>query len=165
MHGCSGKCSSKFITICRLHQWYNCVCYGCSDVCAHYDWNCLTNFDDCNKNKNLEFEKNENLRNLKNLLLLATIVTTIEVDVDELWTSTVTRTPIIKPTTGFCNNSLSWKKRPTAREPNKRNAVDNKSKEHMKKYNKLMRKNIFAKIIKIRCDFSALLHSVKTNKN
>lgn len=30
-----------------------------------------------------------------------TIVTTIEVDVDEDWTRTVTRTPIMRPTIGF----------------------------------------------------------------
>jgi hypothetical protein len=37
----------------------------------------------------------------------ATIVTMIEVDVEELWTSTVARMPIISPAIGFCRSSLS----------------------------------------------------------
>jgi hypothetical protein len=40
----------------------------------------------------------------KKLILLPpapTMLTIMEVDVEELWTSTVTRIPIINPTTGF----------------------------------------------------------------
>ncbi len=34
------------------------------------------------------------------------MVTTMEVDVEELCTSTVARIPIISPATGFCSNSF-----------------------------------------------------------
>lgn len=72
---------------------------------------------------------------VSNILLDATIVTAIDVDVDDDCTNTVTNTPIIRPTIGFCNNSLSWKKFPITRAPSKRNDVLNNSNEQMNEYN------------------------------
>jgi hypothetical protein len=42
--------------------------------------------------------------------------TITEVQVDELWTSTVNITPIISPTTGFVRSSLFWKMEPVKEE-------------------------------------------------
>ena len=51
---------------------------------------------------------------LKHLLSAATMVTTMEVVVEELWTRTVHSSPIITPQTGFRTNSLSWNTWPAA---------------------------------------------------
>lgn len=41
-----------------------------------------------------------------------TMLTTIEEEVDELWTNSVTRIPITNPATGFDRTVLSWKMLP-----------------------------------------------------
>lgn len=46
------------------------------------------------------------------LLPEATRLTTIEVEVDELWTSTVTKIPTTRPATGLDSITLSWKMSP-----------------------------------------------------
>ena len=43
-----------------------------------------------------------------------TMLTTMEEEVDELWTSRVTRTPMTKPARGFERTELSWKMSPAA---------------------------------------------------
>lgn len=43
-----------------------------------------------------------------------TMLTTIEEEVLELWTSTVTNTPITSPATGLASTALSWKMSPAA---------------------------------------------------
>jgi len=63
----------------------------------------------------------------------ATMVTTMDVDVLELCTSTVARTPIIRPATGLLSNSLFEKAAPAARPPTRRNAELRKSSEQTKK--------------------------------
>lgn len=63
----------------------------------------------------------------------ATIVTAIEVDVDELWTRTVTKTPIISPTIGFFSRSLFDITLPAALPPIRRNDDERKSNEQIKK--------------------------------
>ena len=50
--------------------------------------------------------------NIMHLLPLETMDTMTDVHVELLWTNTVNRTPSISPTTGFCNNGLSWKMLP-----------------------------------------------------
>lgn len=42
------------------------------------------------------------------------MLTTMDEDVLELWTMTVTSTPITSPATGFANTTLSWKISPAA---------------------------------------------------
>lgn len=42
----------------------------------------------------------------------ATRLTTMEVEVDELWTSTVTKIPTTSPATGLDSTALSWKMSP-----------------------------------------------------
>lgn len=42
----------------------------------------------------------------------ATRLTTMEVEVDELWTSTVTKIPTTSPATGLDSTTLSWKMSP-----------------------------------------------------
>lgn len=44
-----------------------------------------------------------------------TMLTTMEEEVDELWTSSVTRMPITSPATGLDRTLLSWKMFPAAR--------------------------------------------------
>lgn len=41
--------------------------------------------------------------------LADTMLTMMEEEVEELWTRTVVRMPIITPTTGFCSKSFCWK--------------------------------------------------------
>ena len=64
----------------------------------------------------------------------ATIATTIEVDVDELCTNTVTRTPIISPAIGLLNISFSENALPAALPPRRRNAELRKLSEQMNMY-------------------------------
>ena len=61
----------------------------------------------------------------------ATIATTIDVDVEELCTSTVTNTPIMSPATGLLRISFSEKALPAALPPNRRKAELRKLKEQM----------------------------------
>src|ERR1700733_13568196 len=79
-----------------------------------------------------------------------TIVTTMDVEVDDDCTSTVTRTPITSPTTGFLSRSLSDMIRPAARPPTKRNAELKKSSEQMKRYKRTRSAVIFATVMAIR---------------
>ena len=71
---------------------------------------------------------------IQNLLRAATIATTMEVVVDELWTRTVARMPIIRPATGLLRISVEAKASPAAFPPNKRKALLRKSNEQMNKY-------------------------------
>ena len=71
--------------------------------------------------------KNNNLC----LLCAATIETTIEVVVDELWTRTVARIPIIKPATGLLKILFEAKASPAAFPPSNRKALLRKSSEQM----------------------------------
>ena len=68
-----------------------------------------------------------------NLPSPATIATTIDVDVEELCTSTVTSTPIIRPATGLLSISFSAKALPAALPPRRRNAELRKLNEQMKR--------------------------------
>lgn len=57
------------------------------------------------------------LTDVRNLLCAysrpeATRLTMIEVEVDELWTSTVTKIPTTRPATGLDSTALSWKMSP-----------------------------------------------------
>ena len=63
------------------------------------------------------------------LLFAPTILTTIEVDVEELCTRTVTKMPIINPTTGLPRKG-PWKMSPVALPAIRRNDDDRKSSEH-----------------------------------
>ena len=71
---------------------------------------------------------------IQNLLPAATIETTMEVVVDELWTRTVAKMPIIRPATGLLRISFEAKASPAAFPPNKRKALLRKSNEQMNKY-------------------------------
>ena len=71
---------------------------------------------------------------IQNLLPAATIDTTMEVVVDELWTRTVARMPIIRPATGLLRISFEAKASPAAFPPNRRKALLRKSNEQMNKY-------------------------------
>lgn len=62
------------------------------------------------------------------------MVTTIEVEVDELCTSTVTNTPIIRPTIGFCSSSLWVITRFAVLPPSNRKLVLNSSSEQTNVY-------------------------------
>ena len=79
---------------------------------------------------------------IQNLLRAATIATTMEVVVDELWTSTVARMPIIRPATGLLRISFEAKASPAAFPPNKRKALLRKSNEQMNKYRRPRSKTI-----------------------
>ena len=63
-----------------------------------------------------------------------TIVTTIDVDVDDDWTRTVTRTPIINPTIGFWSNVELDINLPAALLPIKRNEDERKFSEKINVY-------------------------------
>ena len=71
---------------------------------------------------------------IQNLLPAATIETTMEVVVDELWTRTVAKMPIIRPATGLLRISFEAKASPAAFPPNRRKALLRKSNEQMNKY-------------------------------
>ena len=58
----------------------------------------------------------------------------MEVVVDELWTRTVARMPIIRPATGLLRISFEAKASPAAFPPNRRKALLRKSNEQMNKY-------------------------------
>ena len=65
---------------------------------------------------------------------LATNETITLVHVDELWTSTVKRTPIIKPTIGFAMNLFFAKTSPADLPAARRNASVKNVREHTKTY-------------------------------
>ena len=81
-----------------------------SDVGPHHHWNGRSHIQNLKKVREEEvggiLERRERQRRL--LPSLETIDTMTEVQVEELCTSTVKNTPIMRPTTGFVNMSLPW---------------------------------------------------------
>ena len=63
----------------------------------------------------------------------------MEVEVEEDWTSTVTSTPIISPTTGFCSSSELENSAPMFLPPRIRKESERKEREQTKKYKHVSR--------------------------
>ena len=61
------------------------------------------------------------------------MATMMEVEVEEDWTKTVTKTPIIKPTTGLVRSSELEKRDPRFFPPRILNESERKEREQMKK--------------------------------
>ena len=97
---------------------------------------------------------------IQNLLPAATIDTTMEVVVDELWTRTVAKMPIIRPATGLLRISLEAKASPAAFPPNSRKALLRKSNEQMKKYRRPRSRTILVKAKATRRNFPLQSSSV-----
>ena len=93
------------------------------------------------------------------------MATTIDVDVLELWTSTVTRTPIMRPHTGLLSRKWSLSTSPAASPPSKRKAELRKSKEQMKKYMKTISKMILTMRKKTNLTRCWVLRAVKAEKD
>ena len=100
------------------------------------------------------------LQTQNDLLSAATIETTMEVVVDELWTRTVAKMPIIRPATGLLRMSFEAKASPAAFPPNRRKALLRKSNEQMNKYRKPRSRTIFANDKATRRNFPNLSSSV-----
>jgi len=64
--------------------------------------------------------------------------TMIEVEVEEDWTRTVTRTPIMRPTTGFWRRSELENRAPMLRPPRILKESERKEREHTKKYRQVI---------------------------
>ena len=79
-----------------------------SDVGPHHHWNGRSHIQNLKVREQVGgiLERRERQRRL--LPSLDTIDTMTDVQVEELWTSTVKNTPIMRPTTGFANMSLPW---------------------------------------------------------
>ena len=97
---------------------------------------------------------------IQNLLPAATIETTMEVVVDELWTRTVAKIPIIRPATGLLRISFEAKASPAAFPPNKRKALLRKSNEQMNKYRRPRSSTILVNAKATRRNFPVQLSSV-----
>ena len=97
---------------------------------------------------------------IQNLLPAATIETTMEVVVDELWTRTVAKMPIIRPATGLLRISLEAKASPAAFPPNRRKALLRKSNEQMNKYRRPRSRTILVKAKATRRNFPLQSSSV-----
>ena len=97
---------------------------------------------------------------IQNLLPAATIDTTMEVVVDELWTRTVAKMPIIRPATGLLRISFEAKASPAAFPPNRRKALLRKSNEQMKKYRRPRSRTILVKAKATRRNFPLQSSSV-----
>ena len=95
-----------------------------------------------------------------NLLPAATIETTMEVVVDELWTRTVAKMPIIRPATGLLRISFEAKASPAAFPPNRRKALLRKSNEQMNKYRRPRSRTILVKAKATRRNFPLQSSSV-----
>ena len=100
------------------------------------------------------------LQTQNDLLSAATIETTMEVVVDELWTRTVAKMPIIRPATGLLRMSFEAKASPAAFPPNRRKALLRKSNEQMNKYRKPRSRTIFVNDKATRRNFPNLSSSV-----
>lgn len=98
------------------------------------------------------------------LLLAPTIVTTIEVLVDELWRTTVTTTPIINAATGLLISELSPRSSPAFCPANSRNELPRISSAQMKKYRKPTKKTPLRMLMKIRVVFCPLVISTRKSK-
>lgn len=97
-----------------------------------------------------------------NLLSEATIATTIEVVVEELWTRTVPNIPIIKPAIGLERILFEAKASPAALPPRSRKALLRKSKEQINMYRRPMRSVIFAMLLQT---LATLPHVSKSEKS
>lgn len=104
--------------------------------------------------------KKTKIRN--NLLSEATIATTIEVVVEELWTRTVPNIPIIKPAIGLERILFEAKASPAALPPRSRKALLRKSKEQINMYRRPMRSVIFAMLLQT---LATLPHVSKSEKS
>ena len=100
-----------------------------------------------------------------NLLPDETMATTMEVDVDELWTRTVANKPITTPATGFERTDFSVKTSPACFPPRRRNAELRKLNEQTNKYNRPKRNAIFIKAPKTRRTFPVVVSSIYVRKN
>ena len=84
----------------------------------------------------------------------------MEVVVDELWTRTVAKMPIIRPATGLLRMSFEAKASPAAFPPNRRKALLRKSNEQMNKYRRPRSRTIFVNAKATRRNFPNLSSSV-----
>ena len=114
--------------------------HTCADICPHYHW--YSSFHTNHWNIQL-ITQNRNFKTFiiiseiqgdspwfRNLPPLDTSDTITDVQVEELWTRTVKRTPIINPTTGLLRTSFPANISPADFPANSRNASVKKVKEH-----------------------------------
>lgn len=80
----------------------------------------------------------------------ATIATTTDVVVEELWKRTVARRPIINPATGFASGPSVENTLPAVLPPSNRNAELRKLREQMNKYSRQRRQTILVTFLTTR---------------
>lgn len=90
---------------------------------------------------------------MQHLLPAATIDTTIEVVVEELWTRTVARMPIIRPATGLLRILFEANASPAAFPPSNRKALLRKSNEQMNRYRRPSKRTTLKKAVRTRRTF------------
>ena len=127
----------------NMSQGYKRRGHTCADICPHYHW--YSSFHTNHWNIQL-ITQNNFLKHLQCAFLLCwamdhswwlstlppldTRDTITDVQVEELWTRTVKRTPIINPTTGLLRTSFPANISPADCPANSRNASVKKVKEH-----------------------------------
>ena len=124
----------------NMSQGYKGRGHACADICPHYHW--YSSFHTNHWNIQL-ITQNRNFKTFiiiseiqgdspwfRNLPPLDTSDTITDVQVEELWTRTVKRTPIINPTTGLLRTSFPANISPADCPANSRNASVKKVKEH-----------------------------------
>ena len=99
------------------------------------------------------------------LLSAATMLTTMDVVVDELCSNTVTKIPIIRSAIGLLRILLDAKASPAVFPPSNRRALLRKSKEQMKKYRNPRRRMILPENKATRLTFPKPSSSVKAQKS
>lgn len=111
MNRCAGKGAPKLVAVGSLRHGDDCVCDGCADVGAHNYGHRHADVENC-----VFCDEQLLLNRLLNVayaalgrdsLPLATIVTTMLVDVDDDCIKTVATTPIMRPQMGLFSKWLS----------------------------------------------------------
>ena len=133
----------------NMSQGYKRRGHTCADICPHYHWYSSFHINHWNiqlitQNRNFKTfimlsqpfcdseisEIQGDSPWFRNLPPLDTSDTITDVQVEELWTRTVKRTPIINPTTGLLRTSFPANISPADCPANSRNASVKKVKEH-----------------------------------
>ena len=117
--------------------------HTCADICPHYHWYSCFHINHWNIQLITQKNVSKNLKCpfwfywamdhpgwFRTLPPLDTRDTITDVQVEELWTRTVKRTPIINPTTGLLRTSFPANIFPADCPANSRNASVKKVKEH-----------------------------------
>ena len=107
---------------------------------------------------------NENSKR-SHLLFATTMLTTMDVVVDELCTNTVAKIPIIRSAMGLLRILLDAKASPAVFPPSNRKALLRKFKEQMKKYKNPRRRMILPQNKATRLTFPKPSSSVKAQKS